>query len=205
MFFKRFALEEDGRDRVTVRWCGTPYFSFAHNIRVLFDRELVGTIATRDELFEGRDFTLADGSILRVELTGTALEVEYQGQKISAFRNLKKRLSIQLFIVGAFLGLLTLVSVIFWKTDALWLIPVWGGIIVAGWVARKNLLASLIPSTLSLIYNIVLLISMGRDVFYAFLIVWSTFFFSISILRDAGMFSAGWWGRLKRKVSNHNG
>ena len=60
---RQYALERDGRKRVTVSWQGR-----WKNVEVTFDGESVMTMSGQEDLTAGREATLSDGSVLGVRL-----------------------------------------------------------------------------------------------------------------------------------------
>jgi len=63
---RKYALERGGPQRLEISWKGN-----WKNLTVRLDGEEIGSIADRKELKAGREFSLPDGSTLKMQLTGT--------------------------------------------------------------------------------------------------------------------------------------
>lgn len=80
---KRYAFEPGGRERVTVTW--KPVWK---NLQVYIDGQLMGTVERMQDLQQGREFPLNDGTTIRVQLeiqlvTSTPyLHVIYNGRPL---------------------------------------------------------------------------------------------------------------------------
>lgn len=76
-----YALEKGGLRRLEVSWKG-----FWKDVTVRLDGNVIGTVGGQRELLAGREFTLADGARLKVQLvrrlTGAELEVTRGGEPL---------------------------------------------------------------------------------------------------------------------------
>lgn len=70
---RKFALEQGGAKRVEISWRW-----FWKEIEVKLDGYVLGTIANKRELQEGRQFTLPDGSVLGMQLVRNFRSVQLQ-------------------------------------------------------------------------------------------------------------------------------
>lgn len=111
---QQFALEKGGPKRLEISWG-----AFWKNTTVTLDGNVIGTIPERESLRAGQEFTLPDGSTLRVQLvqkvSSAGLHVLRNGQPLpGSASDPEARLkgsAIAVFVVGglnALLGLLGL-------------------------------------------------------------------------------------------------
>ena len=68
---RKFSLDPGAPKRVEISWKG-----FWREVTVKLDGTVVGTIANKKELMEGRQFRLSDGSFLGVQLAKTFLSIK---------------------------------------------------------------------------------------------------------------------------------
>jgi hypothetical protein len=72
MPIRKYALSRGEPKRVEISWTAFSFKSFI----IRFDGYHIGTISSRQELEMGRDFPLADGSVLRVQMTSSFLNTQ---------------------------------------------------------------------------------------------------------------------------------
>jgi len=102
---RKYAFEQGGPKRVEVSWRG-----MWKNITVKVDGYVLGTIANKKELQEGRHFTLSDGSVLSVQLlksfSSVQLHVARNGRPLpGSDSDPAKRLSVAYGIIFFIAGL----------------------------------------------------------------------------------------------------
>ena len=72
---ERYALERDGEERLEIRWTGN-WKGIWRDLIITLNGEKVGAISNLRELKEGREFTLPDGSVLKLKLVQRFLTPE---------------------------------------------------------------------------------------------------------------------------------
>ena len=74
-----FALDSAGR-HVNVFWNGENW----ENLTILIDHATIGIIPNKEELVKGREFTLPDDAVLKVQVVDDVLRVFRNGQRLSS-------------------------------------------------------------------------------------------------------------------------
>jgi len=80
----QYSLEAYGPARLKISWDEVYYLGVDRNIVITLDGIQIGMSPTRDELIEGREFILQDGSKLFLQLQNLSLFVKYQDTTLSS-------------------------------------------------------------------------------------------------------------------------
>jgi hypothetical protein len=86
---KKYFIKYDEPARLEISWVGG-WFNLQENFLILYDGQLLGEFAKRNELEKGQEFQLPDGSSLKVSITSNDFNILHNGKSIQSLNNAKR-------------------------------------------------------------------------------------------------------------------